>query len=50
MEEKDKLLLYADDLVLLAENENDMQLLLDMLYVWCRDNTLRQVNENKSIR
>ena len=47
MEEKDKLLLYADDLVLLAEN---MQLLLDMLYVWCRDSTLRQVNENKSIR
>ena len=49
MEEKDKLLLYADDLVLLAENENDMQL-LDMLYVCCIDNTLRQVNETKSIR
>ena len=46
-EEKVSLLLYADDLVLLSENENDMQILLDTLSAWCRDNKL-QVNENKS--
>ncbi len=28
-------LAYADDLVLLAENEHDLQLLLDTLYDWC---------------
>ncbi len=28
-------LVYADDLVLLAENENDLQNLLDLLYDWC---------------
>ena len=29
--EKLAILLYADDIVLLAENENDLQLLLDVL-------------------
>ena len=29
------LLLYADDIVLLAENENDMQYVLDILWKWC---------------
>ena len=46
-EEKVSLLLYADDIILLAENENDMQIVLDMLSVWCRNNKL-QVNETKS--
>ena len=46
-EEKGLLLLYADDLVLLAENENDMQILLDILSVWWRNNKL-QANETKS--
>ena len=29
------ILAYADDLVLLAENERDLQLLLDILNEWC---------------
>ena len=29
------LLLYADDLVLLAENEKDLQMLLDITQEWC---------------
>ena len=29
------LLLYADDLVLLAENEKDLQMLLDITQQWC---------------
>ena len=29
------ILLYADDMVLLAESENDLQALLDILYQWC---------------
>ena len=33
--EKLAILLYADDIVLLAENENDLQLLLDVLNRWC---------------
>ena len=40
-EEKVSLLLYADDLVLLSENENDIQILLDTLSAWCRDNKLQ---------
>jgi hypothetical protein len=28
------ILLYADDIVLIAENENDLQLLLDILNTW----------------
>ena len=34
-EEKVNMLMYADDLVLLGENENDLQSLLDVLYKWC---------------
>ena len=33
--EKLAILLYADDIVLLAENENDLQLLLDVFNRWC---------------
>ena len=39
--------MYADDLVLLGENENDLQSLLDVLYKWC-DNWNVQVNCEKS--
>ena len=28
-------LLYADDIVFVAENENDMQHVLDILWMWC---------------
>jgi hypothetical protein len=41
------LLLYADDLVLLGESEKDLQVLLDALGLWCRDNKLT-VNPDKS--
>ncbi|VDI27517.1 palmitoyltransferase ZDHHC13/17 [Mytilus galloprovincialis] len=34
--EKISLLLYADDIVILTENENDMQRCLDVLYSWCQ--------------
>ena len=30
-------LLYADDLVLLAESETDLQILIDLLHEWCID-------------
>ena len=46
-EEKVSMLMYADDLVLLGENENDLQSLLDVLYKWC-DNWNVQVNCEKS--
>ena len=42
-EEKVNMRMYADDLVLLGENENDLQSLLDVLYKWC-DNWNVQVN------
>ena len=34
---------FADDIVLLAENETDLQLMLDTLYSWCINN---KMNEN----
>ena len=45
--EKLAILLYADDVVLLAENEKDLQKMLDVLYFWCKNNAL-YVNVNKS--
>ena len=35
-EEKLSMLLYADDIVLVAHNEQDMQTLLDKLHDWCK--------------
>ena len=29
-------LLYADDMVLITETEEQLQKLLDMMYVWCK--------------
>ena len=40
-------LLYADDVVFLTENENDLQKVLDTLNVWCGKNDLT-VNLDKS--
>ena len=40
-------LAYADDIVLLAENDSDLQKLLDRTSQWCRDWRL-QVNTNKT--
>ena len=41
------ILLYADDLVILAESREMLQKRLDVLYTYCRDNNLK-VNINKS--
>ena len=40
-------LLYADDLVLLAETESDLQILLDVLSNWCILNKMN-INPNKT--
>jgi hypothetical protein len=40
-------LLYADDILLLSENETDMQKMLDFLFEWCRKWRLK-VNYTKS--
>ena len=39
--------MHADDVVLLAENETELQLLLDVLNTWCCKNDL-EVNYDKS--
>ncbi len=41
------ILLYADDIVLLAANEADLQFMLDMLHEWCDRNSM-VVNCSKS--
>ncbi|XP_071123605.1 uncharacterized protein [Mytilus edulis] len=46
-EEKICILLYADDIVLLAENESDLQMLLNVLHMWCHTNDI-SVNLSKS--
>ena len=35
------ILLYADDLIILADNEKDFQTLLDLMHVWCIERMLR---------
>lgn len=45
--EKISILLYADDVVLICENEEDLQTILDTLHIWCKDNELN-VNQEKS--
>ena len=42
-------ILYADDVVLLAENELDLQMLLDVLSYWCVRNSMT-VNIDKSFK
>lgn len=41
------ILLYADDIVLVAETENDLQLMLNVLSNWCTSNAII-VNHDKS--
>jgi hypothetical protein len=43
------ILLYADDIVLIAENENDLQLLLDILNTWCKHKALNVSFEKTTI-
>ena len=45
--EKIGILVYADDVVLLAENEEELQQLLHELHLWCATNRL-EININKS--
>ena len=45
--EKLSILLYADDIVLLAENERDMQSLLDIILECCKVNKIH-INQDKS--
>ena len=45
--EKLSILLYADDIVVLADNERDMQSLLDIISEWCNDNKIH-INRDKS--
>ena len=45
--EKVCILAYADDVVLLAENENELQVLMNELNIWCEQNKL-EVNVSKS--
>ena len=39
-DEKVCILLYADDIVLMADNEHDLQLLLNALSTWCDTNDM----------
>ena len=41
------ILLYADDIVLIAENEHDLQNMLNILNTWCSSNSMN-VNPAKS--
>ena len=45
--EKVAIMLYADDLVLLAESEQDLQLILNEVHEWCKRNKLN-INRGKS--
>ena len=45
--ERVNILMYADDIVVLAENENDLHALLDIIIVWCKDDRL-SLNAEKS--
>ena len=46
-EEKVNILLFADDIVLIAENSNDLQVLLNILSAWCKLNGM-VINGKKS--
>ena len=45
--EKLSILLYADDIVVLAENKRDIQSLLDIISEWCNNNKIN-INRDKS--
>ena len=39
--EKVAVMLYADDLVLISASEDDLQILLNELHIWCSTNSLK---------
>jgi hypothetical protein len=41
--------LYTDDIVLIAENENDLQLLIYILNTWCKHKALNIIFEKTKI-
>ena len=45
--EKVAVMLYADDLVLIAENEYELQMILDTVHEWCVKNRIH-INQDKS--
>ncbi len=45
--ERVAILMYADDVVIMAENETDLQYMLDRLGNWCQANNMR-INADKS--
>ena len=48
MEKKVCILLYADDVILLAESEVDLKAMLNVLSVWCDNNgMLNNTSKNK---
>ena len=47
--EKMCILLYADDVELLAENANDLQTLLHALNIWCLSNDMSLNTEKSNI-
>lgn len=46
-EEKVCVLIYADDVVLLANDEKGLQIMLNALVLWCEDNYMN-INSTKS--
>ena len=47
MTEKLNMLLYADDLALIADSDENLQKLLEVLYQWCEDNDM-SINSDKT--
>ena len=43
------ILLYADDLVLLSENEKDLQFMLDAFHGWCKNNNMYVTDKKSNI-
>ena len=47
--EKVCILLYADDIVLLSDNENGLQSMLDVLSVWCKANEMTVNSQTSNV-
>ena len=47
MTEKLNMLLYADDLALITDSDENLQKLIEVLYQWCEDNDM-SINSDKT--